>query len=571
MLTWWKDLKIGTKLMTSFMAVVVLTIVVSVVGFQTEAKLGELGDQAITHAFGLRDVMDAQMQVLKTSRAVRNAILDSSEEDVRKRIDDVQKYDAEFQASFASYQKSIALPATKEKAAKALALYDQMRAAQDQMMQLALEQRDAEAIEKRSGARQLANDFETTVEELVASKVDLMKQSDAEQQKASAAARVLTVVLAVLASVLAVMLGIGISRSIADALHKTMQTAEKAADGDLTVRVPVTGKDEFGRTADALNQFLTNLHDSMSQVAQSSESVSSSSRELSSSAQNISSGAQEQASSLEETAASLEEMTSTVKQNADNAQQAAQLAHGARDVAEKGGKVVGSAVDAMKEINAASRKIADIITAIDEIAFQTNLLALNAAVEAARAGEQGRGFAVVAGEVRNLAQRSASAAKEIKALIQDSVEKVEYGSKLVDQSGQTLEEIVVSVKKVTEIIAEIAAASREQSTGIDQVNTAVTQMDQVTQSNASQTEELAGTAEALAAQANQMRGMVEKFKLESTRRGTGASFASSAPAATQPKLRAVAGRAPARAKSAPRPAAGSTAVKTGTHDGFEEF
>jgi len=249
------------------------------------------------------------------------------------------------------------------------------------------------------------------------------------------------------------------------------------------------------------------------QVSEIADSVTSASRQLAAASEELSSGAQEQAASLEETASSLEEITSTIQQNADNAQQANQLAGNSREVAEKGGEVVGHAVRGMSEINAASRKIADIITAIDEIAFQTNLLALNAAVEAARAGEQGRGFAVVAGEVRNLAQRSAAAAKEIKGLIQDSVAKVEAGTDLVNQSGHNLTEIVASVKRVTDIVSEIAAASREQASGVEQVNRAVTQMDHVTQGNASQTEELASTAQGLAGQAAQLQQLVAQFNL----------------------------------------------------------
>ena len=249
------------------------------------------------------------------------------------------------------------------------------------------------------------------------------------------------------------------------------------------------------------------------EVSAIADSVASASQQLAAASEELSSGAQEQASSLEETASSLEEITGTIQQNADNAQQANQLAGNSRSVAEKGGEVVGRAVQGMSEINVASKKIADIITAIDEIAFQTNLLALNAAVEAARAGEQGRGFAVVAGEVRNLAQRSAAAAKEIKGLIQDSVAKVEAGTELVNQSGHTLAEIVTSVKRVTDIVSEIAAASREQAGGIEQVNKAVTQMDQVTQGNASQTEELSGTAEGLAGQAAQLQQLVAQFNL----------------------------------------------------------
>jgi uncharacterized protein Yka (UPF0111/DUF47 family) len=286
------------------------------------------------------------------------------------------------------------------------------------------------------------------------------------------------------------------------------------------------------------------------QVSEIADSVSVAAQQLAAASEELSSGAQEQASSLEETASSLEEITGTVQQNADNAQQANQLAGNARDVAEKGGEVVGRAVQSMSEINASSRKIADIITAIDEIAFQTNLLALNAAVEAARAGEQGRGFAVVAGEVRNLAQRSAGAAKEIKGLIQDSVAKVEAGTNLVNQSGHTLNEIVTSVKRVTDIVSEIAAASREQAGGVEQVNRAVTQMDQVTQGNASQTEELAGTAQGLAAQATQLQQLVAQFNLVKKGRTRQAAI-SAAPAAAAPTVKRTAPVAKKRTSAKP--------------------
>ncbi len=284
-------------------------------------------------------------------------------------------------------------------------------------------------------------------------------------------------------------------------------------EGDLTKRLDVNNRDEIGELAYWFNTFIDKLQQIMVRVRGAAEEVTTASQQLSAAGEQLSAGSQQQASSLEETAASLEEITGTVKQNADNARQANQLAMGSRDVAERGGQVVTSAIGAMGEITKSSKKIADIITTIDEIAFQTNLLALNAAVEAARAGEQGRGFAVVAAEVRNLAQRSATAAKEIKALIQDSVGKVESGSDLVTRSGQTLEEIVSSVKRVTDIIGEIAAASQEQTSGIDQVNRAVGQMDQVVQSNAAQTEELSSTARSLAGQAEQLQSLVGRFRL----------------------------------------------------------
>lgn len=286
------------------------------------------------------------------------------------------------------------------------------------------------------------------------------------------------------------------------------------AAGDFNQIVPDLGEDAVGQVGKALAKAIDAVRSSLKQVREVSGTVANAAQEMASASQEISTGAQEQASSLEETASSLEEITSTVKQNTDNAQQASDLATGSRDIAQRGGNVVSEAVEAMSAINSSSKKIADIITAIDEIAFQTNLLALNAAVEAARAGEQGRGFAVVAAEVRNLAQRSATAAKEIKSLIEDSSEKVENGTGLVNDSGSTLEEIVTSVKQVTEIITEIAAASSEQLTGIEQVNRAVAEMDRVTQSNATQTEEMSATAASLLSHAEQLNAVVSQFRLD---------------------------------------------------------
>jgi methyl-accepting chemotaxis protein len=305
-----------------------------------------------------------------------------------------------------------------------------------------------------------------------------------------------------------------VGRAVSEPIHKTLQVLESVAAGDLTPRLDIDQRDEMGDVARALNRAVDGMRGALAEVRTSADAVSGASRELAASAQEISSGAQQQAASLEETGASLEELTSTVKQNADNAVRAGELARESRGVAEKGSAIVRSAVGAMSEITAASRKIGDIITTIDEIAFQTNLLALNAAVEAARVGEEGRGFAVVATEVRNLARRSASASKEIKALIGDSVQKVEVGSKHVDQSGQTLEEVVQSVRHVTDIVGEIAAASQEQNAGIQQANTAIGQLDHVTQSNAAQTEELSSTAMALSTQAQQLQQLVGRFRLE---------------------------------------------------------
>ncbi|MFZ5594258.1 MAG: methyl-accepting chemotaxis protein [Pseudomonadota bacterium] len=286
------------------------------------------------------------------------------------------------------------------------------------------------------------------------------------------------------------------------------------AEGDLTNRMDGNYQGEFASLRDSINTSIENLFKMVDDIREATTNISSAATEIAQGNSDLSQRTEEQASSLEETASSMEELTSTVKQNADNARQANQLAASAREQAEKGGEVVGSAIGAMAAINSSSKKIADIIGVIDEIAFQTNLLALNAAVEAARAGEQGRGFAVVAAEVRNLAQRSATAAKEIKSLIKDSVEKVEEGSRLVDASGKTLSEIVGSVKKVSDIIAEIAAASQEQSAGIDQVNKAVMQMDEVTQQNAALVEEAAAASESMDEQAQGLKKLISFFKVD---------------------------------------------------------
>ncbi|MEK7351723.1 MAG: methyl-accepting chemotaxis protein [Nitrospirota bacterium] len=321
--------------------------------------------------------------------------------------------------------------------------------------------------------------------------------------------------------------------AVATPLHEAQNVLTALAANDLTKTMTGAYQGEFAQMKDSLNAAITNLTETLSTVREAAESVSTGTEQITKGSEDLSQRTSEQASALEETSASMEEMTSTVKQNADNAKQANQLAIAARDIANKGGAITTKAVEAMGEINKSSKKIADIITVIDEIAFQTNLLALNAAVEAARAGEHGRGFAVVAAEVRNLAQRSATAAKEIKGLINESVQRVTDGSELVTQSGKTLEEIVSSVKRVTDIIAEITAASQEQATGIDQTNKVIMQMDEMTQQNAALVEEATSASQSMNEQAQALMRQVGSFKMTGSRQESHAR-SSAAPAAHKP-------------------------------------
>jgi len=333
-------------------------------------------------------------------------------------------------------------------------------------------------------------------------------------EAASKRATLLSLIAMVLGSGAAIVAGVLVSRSIVRPLDRAVEVAKTVAAGDLRARIEVTSNDETGQLLQALKDMNASLKQIVSKVRSGAETISVASDEIATGNMDLSSRTEQQAGALEETASSMEELTSTVKQNADNARQASQLAISACDVALKGGDVVERAVTTMGAISESSKQIVDIIGVIDGIAFQTNILALNAAVEAARAGEQGRGFAVVASEVRNLAQRSATAAKEIKTLIGDSVARVEAGSALVNETGATMSEIVASVKRVMDIMAEISAASVEQGAGIEQINIAVTEMDTTTQQNAALVEEAAAAAQALREQTAALSEVVGVFKLD---------------------------------------------------------
>jgi methyl-accepting chemotaxis protein len=385
----------------------------------------------------------------------------------------------------------------------------------------------------------VSKEYESIVQKLL----DLQRKSiDASAQQVDAIAadsRNLLVALAVFVLALSVLCAWRLTVGITRPISKAAAMARRIADGDLSqdasIAIDRTSRDESGQLLLALADMNANLLRIVAQVRTGTETIATASGEIAAGNLDLSARTEQQAGSLEETASSMEELTATVKQNAENARQANQLAISAADVAARGGAVVSEVVVTMESINAASRKIVDIIGVIDGIAFQTNILALNAAVEAARAGEEGRGFAVVASEVRSLAQRSAAAAKEIKDLIGDSVDKVGAGSVLVNQAGETMNDVVKSIRRVTDIMAEISAASNEQSAGIEQVNHAIAQMDQVTQQNAALVEEAAAAADSMREQSRQLTLTVSAFRL-GTQDQPAAAPARREPALAAPRL-----------------------------------
>jgi len=361
--------------------------------------------------------------------------------------------------------------------------------------------------------RPLADKYLQSLDDLRTAMASQLADSQGDASALAKASQVLLGVGTLIAVALGALLAYSVTRSIVHPVQRGKQAAENIADGDLTHPIEANGNDETGQLLQALATMQSRLATIVGNVRHSAEGVATASAEIASGNNDLSARTEQQASALQQTAASMEELGSTVRQNADNARTANQLAMSASTVAQQGGDVVAEVVETMKGINDSSRKIADIISVIDGIAFQTNILALNAAVEAARAGEQGRGFAVVAGEVRSLAGRSAEAAKEIKGLIGTSVERVERGTALVDKAGATMTEVVGAIRRVTDIMGEISAASSEQSQGVSQVGEAITQMDQATQQNAALVEESAAAADSLKTQAGQLVDAVAVFRL----------------------------------------------------------
>src|SRR5450830_626954 len=588
-------MKVGTRLIAAFFGVALLGAIVAGIGIFNMGKIDTMAGEMYHHELlGLSYIKEANIALTKVGRARSNFLLATTPEERSTRQADISKYLEINKTNLAKAQPLFVTPAAKELFARFATVDAEYRSTMQEALALAtsepLSQHSADLDALLNKTRAHANELDGVLDTLSQQKEERAKVAAEQASSVYQASRSFMIALVVGSLGVGLAFGALITRSLTRQLGGepayAVKIAGAIAEGDLTVDIRTARHDDSSLLY-AMKGMRDKLVGIVSQVRVGTETINTASGEIAQGNLDLSSRTEEQASSLEETASSMEELTSTVRQNADNARQANVLAGAASEVAGKGGAVVGQVVQTMESINASSRKIVDIISVIDGIAFQTNILALNAAVEAARAGEEGRGFAVVAAEVRNLAQRSAAAAKEIKTLIDTSVEKVEIGTKLVGQAGVTIDQVVSSVKHVTDIIAEITAASQEQSVGIEEVNHAIIEMDGVTQQNAALVEEAAAAAQSLQDQAAELARVVSVFKLGGNDNLLTHRMAATAPVPkrAEPALRvnkpkAARPKSLPAARSVPRPAPksanasnpSSTSNRTqAADDGWEEF
>jgi methyl-accepting chemotaxis protein len=509
-----KNIKIGPRLAGAFGFVLILLALIVFVAISRLAVLHDGTKATVTVDYPkVIAAYEIEGYVNEVARATRNMLLMQDDAAIKAEGERIGKARTHITEQMDVLEKSI----SSEEGKTLLTALKTARAAYavelESLQKLIADKKTEDAAQLLLGTlRKAQANYLDRLDKLIEFQNALMLKADKLSDETYDSARLIVLALALAAVAAAAAMAFYVTRSIVGPIREALTTAQRVAAGDLTSNITSTSTDEVGQLLSALRDMNQSLSKVVTSVRQGSEGVSTASAEIASGNHDLSARTESQASALEQTAASMEELSSTVKQNADSARQANQLALNASTVAVKGGAVVAQVVDTMRGINDASRKISDIIQVIDGIAFQTNILALNAAVEAARAGEQGRGFAVVASEVRSLAGRSAEAAKEIKSLINASVERVEQGTTLVDEAGSTMTEVVDSIKRVTDLMGEISAASSEQSAGVSQVGEAVSQMDQVTQQNAALVEQMAAAASSLKSQAQELVQTVAVFK-----------------------------------------------------------
>lgn len=511
------DLKIGTRLGIAFAGILVLAAIMLATALWQLGRIGEAKEVMMltTTKLGLADQWRQgiatnsvrTMAKLKSTDPADDAYYDKEMKAVSANVSKVQK---ELEAMVDSGRGKALLKAVAEQRKRYFAARDE---GFRRKAELGAGSEEVKTFLTDKVLPEMTS-YVGSVEAVVAYQTQLFSDANTQIDALQASARNLLVGIGIAALACGALFAVFLTRGITRPLAHAVRLAEQVASRDLTADIQVSSRDEIGHLLGALKRMNDSLLVTVSEVRAGTETIVSASQQIASGNLDLSSRTEQQASSLEETASSMEELTSSVRQNADNARQANTLAQAASDIALRGGKVVSEVVTTMESINASSKKIGDIIAVIDGIAFQTNILALNAAVEAARAGEQGRGFAVVASEVRNLAQRSAGAAKEIRSLIADSVDKVDAGGRLVNEAGATMQEIVQGIQRVTDVMAEITSSSAEQALGIEQVNAAITQMDDVTQQNAALVEEAAAAAASMQDQASSLADLVHTFKVE---------------------------------------------------------
>ena len=509
------DLKISTRLMLGFGVLALLIVLMGAISLIKISAVDASFNEVVNDDYPMVNSFQAVKDDLNVvALAIRNSIATSNVDDIKKEADRITSARANIAEQLKKTEGSIHSEKGKVLLVKLIEVRNQYIPMLNQFMALTAAGKAEEAKALLTEERAIQQRYFAALDEMINYLEALMQASKTTAEADIANVRITVLASGGVALLVAVLMGLWIIRAITRPIHQAVDITRAVAAGNLSLHIDAQGNNETGQLLTALKDMQVSLAKVVHDVRQGSDSVATASAEIAQGNNDLSARTEQQASALEETAASMEQLSATVKQNADSARQANQLAMSASTVAVSGGEVVSQVVETMKGINDASRKISDIISVIDGIAFQTNILALNAAVEAARAGEQGRGFAVVASEVRSLAGRSAEAAKEIKTLINTSVERVEQGTHLVDQAGTTMAEVVSSIKRVTDLMGEISAASSEQSQGVSQVGEAVTQMDQVTQQNAALVEEMAAAASSLKSQAQDLVQTVAVFKLD---------------------------------------------------------
>ncbi|MBT9505121.1 methyl-accepting chemotaxis protein [Rhodoferax sp.] len=511
-------LKISTRLTLLIGALAALLIAIGAIGLVGIVKSNDaLQTVYEDRTIPTGQIAEIQRQLLRNRLAIAVALVTPTPETIAESVAEVDANIATIGKVWSAYMATTLTPQEARIAAQFAA--DRARFVQEGLLPTvaALRANDTDTARRlvMEKIRPLNVAVSAGIQALLKLQLDVAREEYDEALARYTVIRAVCIGAIVVGVLFAFVFGLALIRNISRSLQCAVDAANAIAQGDLNQSIPTNGKDEVAQLLRALSAMQQNLERVVSEVREGSQTVATASAQIASSNEDLATRTEQQASALEQTAASMEEFSATVKQNADSAGQANQLALAASTTAVQGGKVVAQVVDTMKGINESSREIADIIGVIDGIAFQTNILALNAAVEAARAGEQGRGFAVVASEVRNLAGRSAAAARNIKNLIDASVQKVTVGSNLVDQAGATMNEVVNGIKRVTDLMGEISAASREQSQGVSQVGEAVTHMDQVTQQNAALVEEMSAAANSLKSQAQDLVSTVSVFKITS--------------------------------------------------------